>query len=195
MFNGQTCTVQRSMRRDLDGHLILNDGRNAMLGAGCGDSIGTHAANAQCNDANGAAEGHTADNVPLACVVFGAVSLQMSLNDLAFLPGIVDGRGGHSDADEGYAGRQGEGQPGHGSRGGGAGDQAGVMLPFPLQLFRVHDGAFRVVGLVVERHLGWCSRDRDGVQDAWPFPASQANRATAMAFIAPGFQQADNEQE
>ena len=159
MLQSQARPVQRRVGGHFDGHLVLDDGGNTVLGPGRSDGVGSHGPDSQRDNAYGAAEGHARDDVALSCVVGGAVPLEVPFDDLALLAGVVDGRGCHADADEGHAARQGEGETRDGRGRGGARDQTRVVLPFPLQLLGIEGRAFLVVGLEVERH-------RVGVADA-----------------------------
>lgn len=100
VLDSQTRSVECCVCSNLDGHFVLNDGRDSVFGPGCDGGIGTHGSHAESNDANGAAEGHAAHDVPLPRIVSGAVLLQVSFDDRSLLPGVVDGRRGHANTDK-----------------------------------------------------------------------------------------------
>jgi hypothetical protein len=146
--------VQRQMRAGLHRQFIFHNRRNAVLGAGIDNGIRTDRPDAQRHHADGPAHGHGAQDVTLACVVGGAVPVEVSFNNFTLLPRIVDGRCRQADTD--YAHAQGERDRDTGYRGRCCCPryQASVVLPLPLQLFRGHVGAFCVELLEIERHGG-----------------------------------------
>lgn len=145
--------VEGGVGDDLDGRVVLDDGRDAVLGAGRGDGVRPRRADAERHDADGAADGHAAQHVALAGDVRGAVPLEVPLDDVALLARVVDGRRRHGDADGRHPEREGDGEPGDGRRRRGPRDEPRVVLPLPLELFGSQAEALCVVGLEVERHL------------------------------------------
>lgn len=141
------------MCNDLDGRLVLNDCRNAMLGAGCRNGVCAHRPHTQRHDANGSAEGHAPEDVALARVVRSTLFLQVFLDDLTLFAGVVNRWSCHPYAYQGHTHSEGDGDARHGRRCRGARDETGVVLPLALELAGVQTGAFCVVGLEVERHL------------------------------------------
>ena len=145
--------VEGGVGDDLDGGLVLDNGGDAVLGASSCHGVGAHGAHAQGDDADGAADSDTREDVSLAGAVGGAEAVEMALDDVALLTGVVDGGGSQADANDGDAGSQGQGEARHGGRRGGARDEARVVLPLALELLLVHARAFLVIFLEIEGHL------------------------------------------
>ncbi|KAI6764350.1 hypothetical protein HG530_008139 [Fusarium avenaceum] len=106
MFNRHTSSIEGSMRNKLDGSLVRNNRLNAMFRSSSRNSISTHRTNTESNYTNSPADRHTPENVSLSCMMSRVEPVEMPLDNLAFLAGIVDSRCGHRDAD----GRNAKGQ-------------------------------------------------------------------------------------
>ncbi len=110
--------VQGGMRDHLDGQLVLNDGRDAVLCSGSGHRVGTGGAHSHGNDTDGPAHSHAREHVSLAGVVGGSEPVEVFLDDVAFLARVVDSGRGQTDANGGDTGCQGEGEARNCGRGG-----------------------------------------------------------------------------
>lgn len=134
VLDGEAGSVQGGVGGHLDGQFAARTHCHSVFGCAGGDGVGAHGAHAEGDDANGATEGHARYHVSLAGLVGGAVPLEVSLNDFALLAGIVNGGGCETDANDRHAHCEGEGETRDGRRSGRTGDQACVVLPFPLEL-------------------------------------------------------------
>ena len=153
MLETHARAVQGGMRDDLDGQLVLNDGRDAMLCSSSGHRVGASGAHSHGNNTDGPAHGHTREHVSLAGVVGRSEPVEVSLDDIALLARVVDGGRGQTDANGGDTGCQGQCEARNCGRGGRPRDESRVMLPFSLEFLLVHPLAFLVVFLEIERHL------------------------------------------
>ncbi len=169
MLEPHASTVEGSVSDDLDGGLVLDNGGDAVLSTSSGHGVGAHTTHAKGNHADGAADGDAREDVSLAGVVSGAEAVEVPLDDVALLAGIVDGRGSQADANDGNTSGQGEGETRDGGRGGGTRDQSRVVLPLALELLLVHACAFLVVFLEIEGHLAGKSLTPHGasVERGW----------------------------
>lgn len=157
MFSRHSRSVQRRVGDDFDGSVVLHNGTYSMFRSGCSNSISAHRANAQRHHADGPAKRHASQHIALPSRMRRVVLVEVLLDDLTLLAGVVDRRCGHGHADGRHAQGEGDRNTRHCRRGGSAGDKARVVLPFPLELFRREAVALFIVGLEVERHLGICS--------------------------------------
>ena len=154
VLDSEAGAVESGVRDDLDGQLVLDDGRDAMLCSLGGDGVCAQRSHAQRHHTDRPADRHAAEDVTFPRDVRHVELVEVLLDDVALLAGVVDGRGREGDSDARDAHRQREGQTGDARRCGGAGDQARVVLPFPLQLLGREPVALLVVLLEVERHRG-----------------------------------------
>jgi hypothetical protein len=105
-----TGTVQGGVRDDLDGRLVLDNGRDAGLSSSSCHGIGASGTHSQCNNTNGPADGHAREHVSLAGAVSSPEPVEVPLNDVALLAGIMDGGRCQTNANDGNTGCQGEGK-------------------------------------------------------------------------------------
>jgi hypothetical protein len=123
-----------------------------MLNGLVGDCICANRSHAQGYHADRATYRHRGEDVALPCIVLGAASVEMHLDDLSFLASIMNGRRSQTDSDGTDTESKGHGNARDRSGRGGPRYQSRIVLPFFLKLFGCHGRAFDVELLEIKRH-------------------------------------------
>jgi hypothetical protein len=158
LFRNHAGTIEGGMETDLDGRLVVDNRSNAMLCSSCCNMLGAHGSNSECHHPNRPAQCHGTHHITLPRIMRRTQFLQVLFDNLSLLSGIVNCGRGHANPNHANAQGKRDRKTGYGSGSRRPRDETGVVLPFPLELFRVQLRAFLVVLFKIERHFDGCTQ-------------------------------------